>query len=207
MVEVGALALHGLMGTGQQDRRLLAAVAPPLPPAHPPLRLRQLLLGSPEVAGVLDGLSLGGDEEHLQPHVDARLASRRREWLRRDLHTRERDVPAIGLARDRDGLRRAFQWARPPHRKTPDLRQHQETVVQPGAAVLTHLRIGEALVAVAALEARIPWLLACFHAAEERLVRLVQAVQDVLQDLGIEVPVVGTRLLEARQLCRLPWQR
>ena len=119
------------------------------------------------------------------------------------LGTGEGDVPAIRLSADGDGLGRALQWARPTHRNAPDLRQDQEAVVQPRAAVLTHLGIGEAVVAVAALEARIPRRFTRRHPPEERLERLVQPMQHVLQDLGVEVPVLGTHLLDARQLCRL----
>jgi hypothetical protein len=64
-------------------------------------------------------------------------------------------------------------------------------VVQSGAAMLAHLRRGEAVGAGAAREARISRLLARRHALEERLEGLVQAMQDVLQHVGVDVPVRG----------------
>ena len=45
----------------------------------------------------------------------------------------------------------SLRVAGPAHRHTPDLRQNQEAVIQSCAAMLAHLRIGEAVVAVAAM--------------------------------------------------------
>jgi hypothetical protein len=72
---VGALALHPLMRFGQPLHRLLAAVAPLLPPRDPPLGRGQPTLGLPAVTGMRDRLARRWHEEHRQALVEARLAS------------------------------------------------------------------------------------------------------------------------------------
>ena len=79
VVEVGALPLHRLMRPLEVAHRFPPAVAALLATGDAALRLRQLLLAAPIVAWVLDHLPVGGDEEHLQAHVNARLASRGRQ--------------------------------------------------------------------------------------------------------------------------------
>src|SRR5258708_39832234 len=141
------------MRAGQQPPRLLAAVAPLLPPGDAARRPCQPLLPPAVVTWMLDHLPLRRHQEHLQPHVDPRLPPRRWERLRRYLRTGATDIPAIGLARDRDGFGRAFQWAGPAHREAPDLRQHQVAGIQSRAAVFPRLRIGAAVVPLTPLEA------------------------------------------------------
>src|SRR5262249_25010309 len=63
--------------------------------------------------------------------------------------------------------------------------------------------IGEAVVAVPALEARIAGVLARLHAAEERLKRFIQPVQRILQHLCVDVAVCGPGFLDSWQLRRL----
>jgi hypothetical protein len=73
----------------------------------------------------------------------------------------------------------AVQRTMQPEGDPPDLRQAEHPAVHRGTtmpAVCAHLRIGEAGVAVPALQARVPWPFACLHAAEEGGTRLVQAV-------------------------------
>jgi hypothetical protein len=81
VVKVGALALHRLMRPLEVAHGLAAAVAALRATGNAPLRLGQLLFGSPKVAGTLHHRALGGDEEHLQPDSDARRAPGRRQRL------------------------------------------------------------------------------------------------------------------------------
>ena len=54
------------------------------------------------------------------------------------------------------------------------------------------------MVAVPALQARVAGVLTCLQAAEAGGKRLVQAVQHILQDLRVEVAVVGPHRLDDR---------
>src|SRR4051794_22118514 len=62
------------------------------------------------------------------------------------------------------------------------------------------LRIGEAVVAVATLEARIAGLLAGRHAAKERLESPVYAQNNILQDLTMDGAVLRAHLFDRGQL-------
>ncbi len=81
----------------------------------------------------------------------------------------------------------------------PDLGQHQETVIEPCAAVLPHLWIGEAVVAVPALEARVAGRFAVAQAAEESLIGALHAQQHILQDLGIDRGIFWKRRFQIGQ--------
>jgi hypothetical protein len=87
MVKVCALPAHTLMPLLQQLHSLTTAVAPLLALAYPLLRLLQLALGFAIVSGILHCRPLSGDEKHLQPHINAGLASRLRQRLRRHVCT------------------------------------------------------------------------------------------------------------------------
>jgi hypothetical protein len=162
-------------------------------------------LGFAVVARVLDILPNRRDEEHLETHIYARLFAGERQWLGGYLRTGNAGVPPIRFPADGDGLGGAVEWQRTvqPDGNTPNLGEAEDTTIQHRAAMLAHLRIGEAVVAVPALEAGITGRLAHLDAAEERLKGLVQAVQHILQDLRVEVAVFGPHLLDARQLRRL----
>jgi hypothetical protein len=91
-----------------------------------------------ELARVLEDHALRGDEDDLQPHVEASvLAGLGREWLDSHLGTRDDGVPAIGFLAPRERAPRArlggaFQGTTPPHGHTATRGAHQEAVVQPG---------------------------------------------------------------------------
>src|SRR5215467_10403980 len=105
----------------------------------------------------------------------------------RHLSTRDGYVPAIGLFGDRDCLGRPFYWTAPVHRDTPDLGEDEGAVIQP-RPVAVFLE-GEGAVAIAALEAGEPRPLTALHAPEERLIRLVQPRQHILQDVAVDVRI------------------
>ena len=64
-------------------------------------------------------------------------------------------------------------------RDTPDLRQDQETIVQRRAVAI--LLEGEGVEAIAALVARKACFLASLETAKERLIRLIQTRQHILE--------------------------
>jgi hypothetical protein len=104
VVKVGSLPSHVLMLLGTPAHGFRAAVAALLASCDMPLRFGKLLLGLPIVARILHYIAVRRDEKHFQPYVDAGLASGEGQWLKRDVGTREADIPAIRLFADRDGL-------------------------------------------------------------------------------------------------------
>ncbi len=206
VVEVAPLPREVLVRLGEQRDRLLAACAALLAAcaallaaAHAPLRLRQFLLAPAVVARMLDRITLGGDEEHLQAHVDARLAPGGCEGLNRYVRAGYAGVPAVRLLGDRHRLGRAIEGARPTHGHAPDLRQDQAAIVETGAAMLADLRIGEAVVAAPPSEAGIARRLAGSHATEERLEGAIQSQEHILQDLRVDLRVLRACRFQARQ--------
>src|SRR5262249_52941671 len=128
-----ALPADGLLLLSALGRRLRTALAAVLATRDVPLGLLQCLVGIAGVARVLHDGASGGDEEDLQPNVDARLTSGERQWFYRHLGTREGDLPAVRLFADRDGLRRALDRTRPPDGNAPDRAEHQIAVLEAGA--------------------------------------------------------------------------
>jgi hypothetical protein len=63
------------------------------------------------VARVLDHLTISGDEEHLQPHINTRRFAGGWEWLCGNVSALEDGIPTVCLMRDGDGLGRACQGA------------------------------------------------------------------------------------------------
>src|SRR5262249_41998156 len=112
--------------------------------------------------------------------------------------TREADIPAVRFPAHRDGLDRARHWAGPPHRDPPDLREDQEAVIETRA--VAELFVGEAVEAIASLEAGEVCLLALLHAAVERLIRLVEARQHVLEHMTVDGRILGEGCPDVLQL-------
>jgi hypothetical protein len=79
----------------------------------------------------------------------------------------DRHIPAVGLARDRDGLGDALKRAAPVHIDAPATREHQEASVESGPVAI--LLEGERVEAVSALETRETSFFTALHTAEERL--------------------------------------
>jgi hypothetical protein len=176
MIDQVPLAPHMLMLLGEQLHRLLAAAAR-LPFGYPLLRFLQRALGFAIVPGILNDRPVRRDEEHLQPHVDAGLFAREGQWLCGHLGTRAGDVPPIRLLGDGDRLGRAFDGPGPAHGHAPDLAEDQIPIIQAGA--IAELFVGEGVGAVLAVLAGKAGLFSIRQAAEERLVRLVQAGQHI----------------------------
>jgi hypothetical protein len=82
-----------------------------------------------------------------------------------------------------------------------DLGQGEHPAVQHCAIAV--LLVGEGVVAGAPLVARIAWLPAFPHAAEERLESPLQSMQHFLHDLAVHRAVLQARLFQVGQLCAL----
>src|SRR5262252_4817768 len=101
MVEVTPLASDLLVRAAHKRDCLAAPLAALRAAGDTPLRFGKPLLRMAVVAGMLDHLTLGGDEDHLEPHIDAGLASGERQRSGGHLGARAAGVPAICLAADR----------------------------------------------------------------------------------------------------------
>ena len=136
VVEVGALALDLQRCLGEQPYRFAPPVAPHLASRDPALchLERPLCLALP--AGMQDALASGRRGEGFQPQVDARFLSSSRQRLRRHLGARAADVPTIRFPRHRDRLGRTVNRTGPAHGHPPNLRQDQDTLIVPRAAII-----------------------------------------------------------------------
>jgi hypothetical protein len=95
-----------------------------------------------------DDDALGGDQEDLHPDSNPGLLARRRERVCWHVRAGETGVPPVCLLADRDGLRRACQWAvqpnRQPDRKTAKLGETEHAAIQHGTAAV--VRRGAAVI-------------------------------------------------------------
>ena len=121
------------------------------------------------------------------------------EGLNRYVRTGYAGVPAVRLLGDGHRLGRAIEGARPTHGHAPDLRQDQVAIVETDAAMLADLRIGEAVVATPPSEAGIARCLAGSHATEERLEGAIQSREHILQDLRVDLRVLGESAFQVGQ--------
>src|SRR5258706_14645876 len=181
--------------------RCTTTVAALLAPGDAPLCLRQVLFAPAVMAWILDRVALGGDEEHLEAHVDARFVSSGQQGLGRHIGTGEHDVPAVGFLAHRDRFGRAVHWPRPTHGEAPNLAQDEIAVIQLDTVAI--LLVGETVVAVAPLKARETWLFPPRQTTEERLVRLVQPREHILQDVCVDRSVLREIRPQVLQLCFL----
>jgi hypothetical protein len=83
-----------------------------------------------------------------------------------------------------------------PNGDTPNLHEAEHTTVQNDTAPM--LGIGKAMVAARLFEARVACFLARLHAAEERLMGVLDAQNHVLQDLGVDFSIFRTSGFQVR---------
>jgi hypothetical protein len=205
VVEVTPLALDVLVLPLQERDRCAAPFAPLLATAYATLGSGELPLCTAVVARIRYHLAIRSHDKHLQPHVDAGLFARQWQRLCGHLGTREASVPPVSKEADGDGLWGALEWTVQPQRDTADLGEAEDSAIERCTAMLAHLRIGEAVIAIPALEAGEPRLLTRLHAAEEGGKRSIQSVQ-YLQDQRAEVAVVGPHLVRRPAVGRIAWR-
>src|SRR5260370_4018683 len=168
-----------LMRLGAQYDGLAAALAAFLAAGNPSRRPLQVQRGHAQDAWGSDLAAIRQGGQGLQAKLDPRRLPGERQGLARYIRTGEADGPAIGRARDRDRLGRALAGTGPVDADAPDFREHQGTVVQPGAVAI--FLAGATVGAVPAFAAREARLLAALSPAEERLSGLVAPRQHVLE--------------------------
>jgi hypothetical protein len=108
VVEVPALVRHLLVQTGDLLTSLTAATRAFLLSGERPLRSPELLLSLPTVVRRLHGLAIGGNEEALQPEVDANGGTISGSFGRVANITAEDHVPLAARPLNGDGLDRPF---------------------------------------------------------------------------------------------------
>src|SRR5690348_917250 len=201
VVKVAPLPPHVLVPLGKDTYGFLTALALFLAARDAPLGLLERLFPLPVMTWVLYRVASGGDQEHLQAQINARLLAGRRQGLGGHLHTGETDIPAVRFFGEGDGLDRAFHRPGPAYGDAPDLGQDQIAVIQPGAVVV--LLAGAGVVAASALIARETGLLSRRYPLEECLIGSVQAGQHVLEDVRVDGRVLRERFADRLQFCLL----
>ena len=201
MMEVVPLTPDFLVLLGEEQHRFPAPLAALLPPRDPPLGFLQCALGFPIVPRILHDFAFGGDEKHLQADVDARLLTGGREGLHGHICAGEAAVPAVRFMGDGDRFDRTLQRTTPLDSDPADLDEDQKPILERGP--VAELLVGETIVAVGSLKAWIPGLLALLDAAKEGLKGTVQAGEHILQDLGVDIVVLRSHVLDGRQLSGL----
>ena len=163
-----------------------------LAPRDAPLRRFERAFGLAIPAGREDACAIREGREGFQSEVYACLSSSRGEWMHGNIGAGEAHIPAVRFPADRDRLGRALQRARPAHRDTANLGEDQEAVVERRA--VAELLEGERVVT-----GRAPWKRgkpafspACI-ATKERLIRLVEPRQHILQDMRVDGGVLRKR--------------
>src|SRR5262249_25098416 len=183
VVEVLALALHLQVGAGQQRDRLATAIASLLAAAHAALGRLERALCTAIPAGVEDARPVRRGSEGFQAKINPDLLAGGQERLYGHVGTREANIPAGRLPRDRDRLGGAVNGAGPAHCNPTDFRQDQKAVVE--ASAVTELLVGKTVVAGAPVEAGIPRRLPRADTAEERLKGFIQPSQPVLEHMRV----------------------
>src|SRR6516162_2999985 len=120
-------------------------------------------------------------------------------WERHDWHigAKDADIPAVRIFGNGDSLGRPLERATPPHGNSANLGENEEAIVQPRA--ILELWVGEAIVAVSAMEARIAWCLAILDPTEECLEGPFHPQDDILQDLAVDLAILRHCFFDARQ--------
>lgn len=193
--EVSALIRYLEMLASQYDSCFVAIRAAQFLLAYLALSNLNLALCFLEQARIVNHLSIAKSGEVLKANVyaDAVAGLRQRLWV---CLCCEDYKPAVYLPLDRAGLYLAFNLAAETDAARADLAQGQFVANQSE----TRLRIGERIEAMLAFEARIARSFTCLHAAKERIKRLAQAAQGVLQDLRVNAINVLTNQFDFRQL-------
>ena len=152
-----------------------------------------------EETGVGNERTVGQSGELVQANVDADRFGRSGKRFRCVLAD-EAGEPLSCKAADRAGLRGSDQW---PVNEAIHLSDfgHVERVADEPASRSLRLRKRDAVIHAAPFQARIPWCLTRFYAAEEGFEGKVNADRDILQNLRMYVSQFRMRFLPPGQ----PW--
>ena len=164
------------------------------------LRFSQLGLSTSVVAWVLDGLARRERGEVSQAQVNSNGIISVRECVALLDLAREGGVPLLALTLDGKRLDRSTDRTMQLDFERANLGEAQVVVMRERVAPL---RIGETVVAMLTLVARIARCLPIFHTAKERFHSFLDSFEHILQDLRVDVFVLLSKLLDVRKLVRL----
>jgi hypothetical protein len=150
VVKVAPLTPHVLMCALEQVHGLATAMAALRATRDPPLGFGKPFLRLAVVSRVRHHLTVGGDQEPLQPDIDPPLIAGGRQRLGGHVGTRETGIPAVRLTAQRDGRDGALDGTRPAHGDASDLGQDQSASSEPSTVAV--LLVGKGVRAVATLE-------------------------------------------------------
>lgn len=165
--------------------------------AQLPLGFRQCLFVHPEEAEIGNLLPGRHGSERCQPDINTHSFIRCRQWFRLVLN-RKRSVPLVTLAPDGACTDFSKDWTMD---FNSDITHFSEfkTAVNSEA----ELSVGEAIIAVKALEARISRILTSLDPTKESSKAFVQPVSHVLEYLGVDSAESGTFRLKFRDTLAL----
>lgn len=202
VVEVPALVRRLLVQPGDVFTGLAASCGALLAPSKPPLSPAELLLRLPVVAGRLNRLAIGGDEERLESEVYADCGTVSRSFGRLADIRDEDDVPLSTAVFDGDGLDLSLDRSMQLDLDMSDVLKVEPSVVLEAASVAVGWELDEAE-AVAALEAGVARLFTGLQPSEECVERTIQSAKRRLRAGKVrrgKARVGPARLLELARL-------
>jgi len=203
VVEVPPSISDPFMVLSHQLSCFATAVAALLSPGEPLLCPGQGLLGLSEIAGVGDVVFVAGGGEGLQSHINADFSIAGRQGVGLH-HTGEHGVPPATVLLQGECLRLPFQGTMQFDLYSTDTRQSDLAAGDIQCQTMfPQLGIGEAIIAVATLEAGITGLVASLDTAEEGFECSTQAIQNILEDLGMDFAILWPDFLDRGELSAL----
>src|SRR5712692_5426719 len=196
MEKIAATMVHLAIQTRQLPFGALASMTVPLSPGDLLMRRLDLLFAGAIAAGVLNCGSIGEDGKGCDAQVkaDGLFAGMKGRRRVEDVLAGKDGKPLLSFSLHRAGfdgtdhLSMQFDF---------NLSNFGEMQPVPDDLIAT-LGISEAVVSLCIFEARVARSLAIAHTAKERLHGFIEALEYVLLDLGIDVLVFLTHLLDGR---------
>jgi hypothetical protein len=151
-----------------------------------------------EKPGIGDLFASREEGEGLESHIDAYVLIRRGQYLRLDLIAREAHEPLTRrVSHDAARFDDASRGPVLHHLEMPNLGKGELALF---INAETRLRVGERSVAESGFIARVARRLSRFHTQEEGFEGFVNAMQDILQDLGVNGFIFWSDCFDDRQL-------
>lgn len=195
VVKISALISDVNVGALEQLHRFPATVRAALAPRNLALCDSQMLLRLSIPAWIVNLPSVRERGECQQANINADTFRAHGQRLRFTLNGETRK-PSSGFTLDREGLNLSFNLTMKFDFDLADFREAEMRTLQREA----ELRIGERVITGARTEARKSCLSLALHAPKERLERLINSMQRVLENLRIDTVQLWTRFFDLNQL-------
>jgi hypothetical protein len=198
VVKVRALIADVCVRPLEQLHGFTSAVRTFLTTGYSALCVPQLNLRFSVPAWVINHHSVTQGSKREQANIHADSLGAWRQWFRFALY-REASKPTSGFTLDSERLNLTFNQAMQFYLDLADFRERQLRALNRKAK----LWVGERIITRMGAEARKASFSFALHAGKERLERLINSVQRVLQHLRIDAVQFGTCLFDVGKLCRL----